>query len=38
MLDGREVAWRLLVESPVTVISNSARELDVDAIAMSTRS
>ena len=37
MLDGREVAWRVLVESPVTVISNSARELDVDAIAMSTR-
>jgi nucleotide-binding universal stress UspA family protein/sporulation protein YlmC with PRC-barrel domain len=37
MLEEREVAWRVVVDSPATAILNSARELDVDAIAMSTR-
>jgi nucleotide-binding universal stress UspA family protein/sporulation protein YlmC with PRC-barrel domain len=37
MLGEREVAWRVVVDSPATAILNSARELDVDAIAMSTR-
>lgn len=37
MLDKREVAWRAVMDSPATAILNSARELDVDAIAMSTR-
>src|SRR6266568_7661188 len=37
MLGERAVAWRVVVDSPATAILNSARELDVDAIAMSTR-
>ena len=37
MLDDQEVGWRVVVESPATAILNSARELEVDAIAMSTR-
>jgi nucleotide-binding universal stress UspA family protein/sporulation protein YlmC with PRC-barrel domain len=37
MLEQREVAWRVVVGSPATAILDSARELDVDAIALSTR-
>ena len=36
-LDKREVAWRVVVDSPAQAILDSARELDVDAIALSTR-
>ena len=37
MLEEPAVEWRVVVESTATAILDSARELDVDAIAMSTR-
>jgi nucleotide-binding universal stress UspA family protein/sporulation protein YlmC with PRC-barrel domain len=37
IVEESSVAWRVVVESTATAILDSARELDVDAIAMSTR-